>query len=130
MTISRKLILFVEDDEESQELVAHTLDGYQLSTARNFANGLSQARQQDFDLYILDNWLPDGTGVELCRCIREFNQRTPILFYSAAGYKSDTQAALNAGAQEYLIKPVDPEDLKHAVTRLIFPDNITMVRSI
>ena len=122
MTFSQKLILLVEDDEESQELVILTLNNYKLVTAFNFVDGLYQAQQQIFDLYILDNWLPDGAGVELCRRIREFDLKTPILFYSAAGYKSDTQEAIKAGAQEYLIKPVDPEDLKQIVMKLIFQD--------
>ncbi len=123
MTIQWKRILFVEDDESSHELVALTLSEYKLTTVLNFSNGLSQARKQDFDLYILDNWLPDGNGIELCLLIREFDQQTPILFYSAAALDRDIQAALNAGAQDYLIKPVSPDDLKKTVERLISCDN-------
>jgi len=52
--------------------------------ASDFDEGLRLAQQQDFDLYILDNWMPDKSGVELCRAIRAFDPYTPILFYSAA----------------------------------------------
>jgi len=125
--VEKKRILFVEDDEEAHELVTLTLTGYRLATARDCAEGLRLARQRCFDLYILDNWLPDGTGVELCHRIREFDERTPILFYSGAGYAHDTRDALDAGAQEYLIKPVEPEDLRRTVARLVSAAAVNVV---
>src|SRR5262245_18707769 len=94
----RKRILYVEDDEDQFELVSLTLTGYRLIWARDFAEGLRLARQRYFDLYILDNWLPDGTGVELCRLIREFDPHTPVIFLSAAAYEHDVREALVAGA--------------------------------
>jgi len=122
MTISqtqKKRILFVDDDKDAQELVKLTLTDYVIVVAYEFSEGLSLARQWHFDLYILDNWLPDGTGIELCRQIREFDPLTPILFYSAAGYTKDTEDAFGVGAQEYLIKPVTPEELTLAVARWV-----------
>jgi two-component system, OmpR family, manganese sensing response regulator len=114
-----KRILLVEDYEDSRELATHTLTEYTLTCARNFNEGLRLARQGGFDLYILDNWLPDKSGVELCHAIREFDPQTPILFYSAAAYAKDIQEGLRAGAQAYLVKPVIPEELRQAVARLI-----------
>ena len=67
----------------------------------------------------MDGWLPDKSGVELCRAIREFDPHTPILFYSAAAYEKDILDALRAGAQDYLVKPVIPDELMQAVSRLI-----------
>ncbi len=116
---NRKRILLVEDYEDSRELATHTLIEYTLTCARNFNEGLRLARQGGFDLYILDNWLPDKSGVELCRAIREFDPQTPILFYSAAAYAKDIQEGLRAGAQAYLVKPVIPEELRQAVAQLI-----------
>jgi two-component system, OmpR family, response regulator len=116
----RKRILLVEDHEDSREIVALTLEKYNLTYARNFDEGLRLARRRYFDLYILDNWLPDGSGSELCRVIREFDPHTPILFYSAAGYARDIREALRAGAQEYLVKPVSYDELHQAVEQLIF----------
>jgi len=118
----RKRILFVEDDEDAREVVALNLAGYKLICARNFEEGLRLSRGSDFDLYILDNWLPDGTGVELCRRIREFDQRTPILIYSAAAHERDIQEGLSAGAQVYLVKPVSFEELEEAVEKLTSSD--------
>jgi DNA-binding response OmpR family regulator len=65
--------------------------------------------------------LPDGSGIGLCRAIREFDPYTPILFYSAAAYERDIQEALRSGAQAYLVKPVKPEDLEQAVAKLTSP---------
>ena len=114
----KKHILLVEDTEDTRELVALTLAEYRLTFARNFVEGLHLAWQGYFDLYILDNWLPDISGVELCRIIRKFDPHTPVLFYSACAYPRDLQAAYSAGAQAYLVKPVSSGKLKRAVARL------------
>jgi DNA-binding response OmpR family regulator len=68
---------------------------------------------------ILDNRLPDGKGTALCRQIRSFDHRTPIIFYSAAAYQSDIDQALAAGAQLYLTKPTDLERLSAALQQLL-----------
>lgn len=115
----KRRILFVEDHQDSWDLLKFNLIDYKIIIARNFAEGLSLARQRYFDLYILDNWLPDGNGVELCRRIREFDPNTPILFYSAAGYARDVQEALRAGAQAYLVKPVRFDEIRQAVAQLV-----------
>ncbi len=115
----RKRILLVEDREDSREIVANNLGEHALFYARDFDEGLLAARRGYFDLYILDNWLPDGSGVGLCRAIREFDPHTPILFYSAAACERDIEDALRAGAQDYIVKPVIPEELRQAVARLI-----------
>jgi len=114
----KKRILFVEDHKAEWDVVAFILRKYKLSFARDFDNGLRLARRGYFDLYILDNWLPDGSGIGLCRLIREFDPHTPILFYSAAACEYDIQEAFSSGAQSYLVKPVQPDDLKQAVARL------------
>ena len=114
----KKRILFVEDDENIHELVQLTLTGYRLVIARGFTDGLRLARQRYFDLYILDNWLPDGNGVDLCRHIRKFDPHTPVVFLSGAAYKSDAREALMAGAEIYITKPSDPDELERAVAGL------------
>jgi DNA-binding response OmpR family regulator len=115
----RKRILLVEDQEDAWEIAAYNLGEHALFYARDFDEGLLAARRGYFDLYILDYWLPDGSGVGLCRAIREFDPHTPILFYSAGAYERDIEDALRAGAQDYLIKPVIPDELRQAVARLI-----------
>jgi DNA-binding response OmpR family regulator len=115
----KKRILFVEDDEDSWELVTFGLAECVVVCARDCNEGLRLARAGYFDLYLLDNWLPDGTGIELCRAIREFDPHTPVLFYSAAAYACDKREAARAGAQMYLTKPVHTNELSRVVTRLI-----------
>src|SRR5215510_679702 len=117
----RKRILMVEDQQDDWEIVQLKLPEYKLIFARNFDEGLRLARRLYFDLYILDNWLPDGSGIGLCRLIREFDPHTPILFYSAAAYGRDIEEALRCGAQAYLVKPVKLDDLEHAVAKLTSP---------
>jgi DNA-binding response OmpR family regulator len=119
--IGERRILLVEDREDDWELVAFKLREYKLAFARCFEEGLRLAQQRLFDLFILDNWLPDGSGIGLCRIIRDFDHRTPILFYSAAAYERDIQEALRSGAQAYLVKPVSLDDLERTVVRLISP---------
>jgi DNA-binding response OmpR family regulator len=116
----KKRILMVDDHEDAREIAAFFLEEkYTLSYARDFNEGLRLAQRGYFDLYILDNWLPNGNGIELCRRIREFDPHTPVLFYSACAYARDLQAAYSAGAQEYFVKPVSFAELTAAVSRLI-----------
>jgi DNA-binding response OmpR family regulator len=115
----KRRVLLVEDEKDAKVLTALTLAQYKLTCARNFDEALLAARRGYFDLYILDGWLSDRSGGELCRAIREFDPHTPILFYSAAAYERDIQDALRAGAQDYLVKPIIPDELMQAVSRLI-----------
>ncbi len=117
----RKRILMVEDQEDSWEIVSFQLSECKLTFARDFDEGLSLARRGYFDLYILDNWLPRGCGIGLCRAIREFDPYTPILFYSAAAYERDIEEAMRSGAQGYLVKPVKSDDLEGMVAKLTSP---------
>src|SRR5215510_15904334 len=116
---NRNRILLVEDVDDARALCAVTLAEYTIILASDFYEGLRLAQQQDFDLYILDNWLPDKSGVELCRAIRAFDPYTPILFYSASVYERDIEEAIRAGAQDYLVKPVGLDNLRQAVAQLI-----------
>jgi DNA-binding response OmpR family regulator len=62
---------------------------------------------ETFDIYLLDNWLPGGSGIELCRRIREVDALTPVIFYTGADQDEEREAAMAAGAQAYLLKPSD-----------------------
>ena len=84
----------------------------------NCDHALMQARSNLFDLYLIDNWMSGCSGIDLCKKLREFDSRTPILFYSGAAYERDKQQAFAAGAQGYLVKPVDNDELIEQVSRL------------
>lgn len=121
MQIKKPRVLYIEDHDDTRELVTLLLTqrDYEVITGATIAGGMALAGTQKFDLYLLDSWLPDGSGLELCQKIREFDQTTPILFYSAAAYASDHDLALQSGAQAYLIKPSQPSDLCRLVKELI-----------
>ncbi len=114
-------VLYIEDHEDTRELVTLVLEQrrFEVVTGSTIKGGIALASSQDFDLYLLDSWLPDGSGLDLCRQIREFDKTTPILFYSAAAYEIDKRQAINSGAQAYLIKPSHPSELCNLVASLI-----------
>lgn len=116
-------ILYTEDDPESRTLVVFILNqrNYEVICAETGTEALALARNERFDLFLVDSWLPGLSGAELTRHIREFDQTTPILFYSAAAYEADKQAAFSAGAQGYLTKPADIDQFLGEVRRLIPP---------
>lgn len=114
-------VLYIEDHEDTRELVTLVLEqkSYEVVTGSTIKSGVDLAGSQNFDLYLLDSWLPDGSGLDLCRQIREFDKATPIVFYSAAAYEIDREEALDSGAQAYLVKPSQPSELCTLVTSLI-----------
>jgi len=114
-------VLYIEDHEDTRELVTLVLEQkcYEVVTGSTIKSGIALAAAEKFDLYLLDSWLPDGSGLELCRQIREFDKATPIVFYSAAAYEIDRDEALGSGAQAYLVKPSPPSELCTLVTSLI-----------
>ena len=114
-------ILYIEDDEDTRELVTYllALSNYKVVPAENYDDALLLARANQFDLYLIDNWVSGGSGIDLCKKLREFNPWTPILFYSGAAQERDKQQAFAAGAQGYLVKPVDNDELIEEVSRII-----------
>ncbi len=93
--------------------------GYEVDTADSLVGGLELARKGGFDLYLLSGILSDGWGLDLCKLIRGFDPTTPVIFFSALAYQSDRDAAIAAGAQEYLIKPNDIERLEQVISNIL-----------
>ena len=114
-------ILYIEDHEDTRELVTLLLaqKSYEVITGSTIESGVTLAGAEQFDLYLLDSWLPDGSGLDLCQRIREFDKTTPIIFYSAAAYAADHESAMKCGAQAYLVKPSPVSDLCDLVNELI-----------
>lgn len=119
--INAPRVLYIEDHDDTRELVTLVLEqkSYEVVTGTTIESGVDLAGSQNFDLYLLDSWLPDGSGLDLCRRIREFDKATPIVFYSAAAYEADRAEALHSGAQAYLVKPSPPSELCTLVSTLI-----------
>ncbi|HJP92540.1 MAG TPA: response regulator [Pyrinomonadaceae bacterium] len=114
-------ILVADDDPDNRELVQFLLQsvGFDVRVTCNAAEVLYLASHERFDALVLDNWMPDITGLELCRQIRRFDQLTPILFCSGAVTEADIEAAKLAGAQGYIGKPFDPDDLINAIREAV-----------
>lgn len=93
--------------------------GYGVLTAGNVAEALQLAADINFDLYILDVRLPDGTGVELCQKLREMRPGIPILYYSAYGDAAEVESALAKCGDAYLKKPVCIADIEETVAKLL-----------
>lgn len=121
MQLSKSRILYIEDHDDTRELVSLVLcqSGFDVITGSTIEAGVRLAVGRTFDLYLLDSWLPDGSGLDLCKRIREFDPHTPILFYSAAAYEVDREMALESGAQAYLVKPSQTTELCALVSSLI-----------
>ena len=114
-------ILCTEDDPDTAELLTLSLEiaGYEVICSHSAEEAIEQVRSGEFDLCLMDNWMPGISGEDLCMKIRAFDTKTPILFYSGAAYESDKQRAKDAGAQGYLVKPVLADELLAEVVRII-----------
>ncbi len=93
--LSKKRILCIDDDADTCFMLSHLLgrEGYELKTAATASAAVALARTGSFDLYLLDNRLPDSTGLELCRELRLLHPPTPIVFYSGDAYPEQRNAA-------------------------------------
>src|SRR5688572_25266700 len=106
-------ILFADDDPDTREVVQILLRhaGFRVSVTGDSSEVMQLLATDNFDALLLDNWMPNLNGIELCRLIRSLDQKLPILFCSGAATDADKKAAFAAGAQGYLVKPFDPADL-------------------
>src|SRR5215217_1176543 len=107
MPQSRKRILCLEDDKDSCALLALILgsEDYEVVTVETIAEASTLIKSESFDLLIVDVILPEGNGIDFCREVRAGGCRARILVHSAAASKADIDAAMEAGANDYLVKP-------------------------
>lgn len=106
-------IMLIDDDESLQVLIGQIAqrDGYEYCCASNGEEGLEMLRAERPDFLILDVMLPDTNGFEICSTIREEGRKVPIMFLSAKGDIVDKSIGFKAGADDYLVKPFQPEEL-------------------
>jgi two-component system response regulator CitB len=112
-------ILCIEDDVDTCEYMAILLRDFRFEFTHTITAALPRVTAEKHDLYILDNWLPDGSGIDLCRKIRLQHPTVPILFTSGSIDETEIDDAFRSGASEYLLKPCEPEKLKEIVKDLI-----------
>jgi DNA-binding response OmpR family regulator len=110
-------LLLVEDDEDTCKMLALLFEewGYRATIVNTATEGLRLIFERRFEIIILDNWLPDLDGIELCRQIRAVYRKTPIIFYSAATMGSEDREALSCGANAYIYKGTGIGLLRQAI---------------
>jgi len=113
-------ILIIEDEESVLMALEDDLriDGYQVSSAKDGLKGFSMAKEQGYDLIILDIMLPEMNGFEVCRQLRQTGITTPILILTAKSQEVDKVLGLELGADDYVTKPFSPRELRARVNAL------------
>ncbi|NET71951.1 MAG: response regulator transcription factor [Sphaerospermopsis sp. SIO1G2] len=106
-------ILLVEDEVKLARLIELELsyEGYQISVAYDGLTALTAARELNLDLIVLDWMLPGMSGVEICRRLRSTGDQVPVILLTAKDEVSDRVAGLDAGADDYVVKPFSIEEL-------------------
>lgn len=114
-------ILLVDDEPELSEPLSRLLtrEGYQVDVADNGVAGSTLAQQNDYELLILDWMLPHYSGIEICQELRQAGKTTPVLFLTAKDTLDDRVSGLDAGADDYLVKPFELRELLARVRALL-----------
>ena len=114
-------ILLVDDETELSDPLSKILlqEGYEVDIANNGAAGSELALNKPYDLLILDWMLPYKSGLEICREVRSQNIVTPVLFLTAKDTVDDRVDGLDAGADDYLVKPFELRELLARVRALL-----------
>ncbi len=116
-------ILIAEDEPDIRELVAFMLRfaGYEVMAASNGEEAVQAATREVPDLVLMDVRMPRMTGYDACRIMKASPQLrdVPVVFLSAKGQESEIQSGLEAGAEEYLLKPFSPDELTNRVRTIL-----------
>ncbi len=114
-------ILLVDDETELTASLSQVMshEGYQIDVADNGLQGLALALATDYDLLILDWMLPYQSGLEICKSLRSQGNNTPVLFLTAKDTLDERVLGLDAGADDYLVKPFELRELLARVRALL-----------
>lgn len=114
-------IFLIENQDKIAQFVKLELSeqGYQVSVAHNGRIGLTRVRETNPDLVILDGALPGFSGLEVCRRLRTSGSQMPIIFVTAIDEVSHHLASLEAGANDYVVKPFQIDELLAKIQRYL-----------
>lgn len=116
-------ILVAEDERDIRDLIAFTLQfaGHQVITANNGEEAVLLTAQERPDLVLTDVRMPKMTGYEACKLIKQDpkTRHIPVVFLSAKGQEAEVQSGLQAGGDEYLLKPFAPDQLTRKVAEIL-----------
>ena len=103
----RPHVLYAEDNEDSCQLMTVLLEmsGIDITCAQGSKNALLLANKERFDLFLLDLWLHDGDGNDLCVKLRNEFPHIPVVFYTGCATEAERKQGLRSGAHAYLLKP-------------------------
>ena len=124
MSNIQKRILIVDDDDEIRELLEFDVSqsGYFVDTARDGLEGLNKALNNSYDLILLDVMMPKMNGFDVAKNIRQAKLAIPILMLTAKGTIDDKTEGFDCGADDYLVKPFD---IQEVLLRKCFCEEIT-----
>jgi CheY-like chemotaxis protein len=107
MSETKCQILYVDDHEDSSEMLKLVLADadYEVHTANSIETAIQLAQTNQFDLYVVDKRLPDGSGLELCAQLNELTPGVPCIVYTGDAYEVHRREAMAAGATAYVAKP-------------------------
>ena len=113
MVESQKRILIVDDDDEIRELLEFDIrsSGYFVDSAKDGLEGLNKALNNTYDLILLDVMMPKMNGFDVCKNIRNAKLSIPILMLTAKGTIEDKTTGFDYGADDYLVKPFDVQEV-------------------
>ena len=116
-------ILIAEDERDIRDLIAFTLRfaGYEVAAAANGEEAVQLTSKENPDLILMDVRMPRMTGYEACRILKANPdlKDIPVVFLSAKGQESEIQTGMEVGAEEYLLKPFDPDQLTDRVKAIL-----------
>jgi two-component system alkaline phosphatase synthesis response regulator PhoP len=119
---TRRKIVVVDDDEMTLELIKFTLgeQGYDVFTAADSMQAIKKIQEEKPDLVIIDVMLPDLSGIELLNLMRsgEFMEQAPVIVMSRLDHSKIIRTAEKLGAIDYLVKPVEMDQLIEKIARL------------
>ena len=124
--MAEKRILIVDDDDEIRELLEFDVSqsGYFVDTARDGMEGLNKALNNTYDLILLDVMMPKMNGFDVCKNIRQAKLAIPILMLTAKGTIDDKTEGFDCGADDYLVKPFDIQEVLLRIRVLLRRNNV------
>ncbi|HSQ35935.1 MAG TPA: sigma-54 dependent transcriptional regulator [Candidatus Binatia bacterium] len=119
-------ILIVDDDLSLRKMLAFVLDkeGYQVEEAVNGVDALKKLKGRNFDLVISDIRMPDLNGIELLKKIKSHDQELPVIMITAYATTNDAIEAMKLGAEDYIMKPFNLDELKIIIDKSLHKKNI------
>lgn len=120
MSKPRCRVLCVDDHRDTSDMLQMLLaeEDYEVHISATMQEACNMAMKSEYDVYVLDKRLPDGTGVQLCETLQKLTPNVPCIFYTGDAYEIHRREAMEAGAAAFVAKP-DIEGLIDAVAKLL-----------